>query len=84
MESTDYDEIESSEEVGTDPVTCNVLTTLTMYDTMKEFSELLPKKKLTELLPLRYPMEIMQHRIDVTSDSHWSPRFPSTYNQFKY
>ena len=28
-------------------------------------------------------MEIMQYRIDVISDSHWSPSFPSTYNQLK-
>ena len=25
----------------------------------------------------------MQDRIDVIPDSHWSSRFPSTYNQFK-
>ena len=83
MESTDYVNIESTNEVGPDPVTCNALTTLTMYDPTKEFPELFPDKKLTELPPLRYPMEIMQHRIDVIPDSHWSARFPSTYNQFK-
>ena len=32
MESTDYDNIDSTEKVGPDPVTCNALTTLTMYD----------------------------------------------------
>ena len=83
MESTDYDNIESTEEVGPDPVTCNALTTLTMYDPTKEFPKLFPDEKPTELPPLRYTMEIMQHRIDVIPNSHWSPRFPSTYNQFK-
>ena len=28
-------------------------------------------------------MDIMLHRIDVIPDSHWSPRFPSIFNQFK-
>ena len=83
MESTDYDNIESTDEVGPDPVTCNARTTLTMYDPTKKFPEVFPDVKPTELPPLRYPMEIMLHRIDVIPDSHWSPRFPSTYNQFK-
>ena len=78
MESTDYDIIESTEEVGPDPVTCNILTTLIMYDLTKEFPELFPDEKPTELPLLTYPMEIMQHRIDVIPASHWSPRFPST------
>ena len=40
MESTDYNNIESNKEVGTDPVTCHTLTTLTIYDPTKEFPEL--------------------------------------------
>ena len=44
MESTDYDNIASTEEVGTDPVTCNALTTLTMYDPTNEFPELFPEE----------------------------------------
>ena len=83
MESTDYDNIVSTEEVGPDPVTCNALTTLTMYDPTKEFPELFADEVPTELPALRYPMEIMQHRIDIIPNSHWSPRFSSTYNQFK-
>ena len=83
MESTDYDNIESTDEVGPDPVTCNTLTTLTMYDPTKEFPELFPDETPTELPPLRYPMEILQHRIDVIPDSHWSARFPSICNQFQ-
>ena len=83
MEYTDYDNIESIEKVGPDPVTCNALTTLTIYDPIKEFSELFLEEKPTEVHPLSYSMEIMQDRIDLIPDSHWSSRFPSTYNQFK-
>ena len=83
MESTDYDNMESTEEVGPDPVTCNVLTTLTMCDPIQELPELFPEEKPTKLPTLKYCMGIMHHRIDVIPESHWSPRFPSTYNQFK-
>ena len=84
MESTDYDNSESTKEVGTTPVTCNALTTRTMYDTIKQFPELFPEAKPTELPILRYSMEIMQHRIDVIPASHRSLRFPRTYNLFKH
>ena len=83
MESTDYDNIESTGKVGPDLLTCNAHVTLTMYDATKEFPKLFPEEKPTELPPLRYPLGIMQNRIDVIPDSHWSPRFSSTYNQFK-
>ena len=73
MESTDYDNIESTEEVGPDPVTCNALTILTMYNSTQEFPELFPEDKPTELPTVRYTMQIMRHRIEVMSDSHWSP-----------
>ena len=59
MKSTDYDNVVSTKEVGPDPVTCNALTTLTMYDPTKEFPELFPQQKPTELPSLRYTMEIM-------------------------
>ena len=83
MKYTDYDNVQSTEEVGADSVTCNALTTLTMYDPTTACPELFPDEKPTQLSSLRYPMEIMQHRIDVIPHSHWSPRFPSTYNQFQ-
>ena len=47
MVSTDYDNIESTEEVGPDPVTCNALTILIMYDPTKEFPALFPEEKPT-------------------------------------
>ena len=72
IESTDYDNIESTEEVGPDPVTCNALTIHTMYDPTKEFPELFSEEKPTKLPLLRYLMENMQYRIDVIPDSHWS------------
>ena len=59
MESTDYDNFVLTQEVGPDPVTWNALTTLTMYDPMKEFPEQFPQQKWTELPSLRYTMEIM-------------------------
>ena len=49
MEFTDYDNMESTEEVGPDPVTCNALTTLPMCDLTTEFPELFPEEKSTEL-----------------------------------
>ena len=71
MESTDYDDIESAEELGPDPVTCNALRTHIMYDTTKQFPELFAEEKPTQLLPLRHAMEIMKHRIDLIPDSYW-------------
>ena len=55
-----------------------------MYDPVAEFPELGLEEKSTELPPLGEPLEIMQHRIDVISNSEWQARFPSTYNEFKY
>ena len=55
-----------------------------MYDPVAEFPELFPEEKLTELSPVREPLEIMQDIIDVIANSIWKPRFPSTYNQSKY
>ena len=52
MESTDYETFQLTEEVGPDLVTCNSLTTLTMYDPIAEFTHLFPQQKPTELLPL--------------------------------
>ena len=83
LESTDDINIESTAIVGTDPATGNALPILTMYDPRKEFSELCTDEKLTELLPLRYRMQIMQHRIAVIPDSHWSIRFTRTHMQLK-
>ena len=54
-----------------------------MYDPVAEFPELFPEEKPTGLAPLRKPLEIMRHRIDVTTNWVWIPRFPSTYNQFE-
>ena len=71
MESTDCNNIESTKEVGPDPVISNALTIVTIYHPTKEFPQLFSGEKPTELPPLRYPMEIMQHRIDVIPESHW-------------
>ena len=55
-----------------------------MYDPVAEFPELFPEEKPPELLLLREPLGIIQHRIDVIPNSVWKPKFPSTYNQFMY
>ena len=83
MESTDYDNIESIDEVGPDPVICNALTTLTMYHATKEFRKEFPCPIPAELPTVRYPMENIQHRIDVIPARHWSSRFPTTNHQFQ-
>ena len=83
MECTHYQNIESTHEVGPDPVTCNELATLTMCAPTKEFPELFSEEKPTELLACRYAMEIIQDTIDVLPDSHWSTRFPNTYNHLQ-
>ena len=44
-----------------------------MYDPVAEFPELFPKQKPTELPPLREPLEIMEHRIDVIPHHVWKP-----------
>ena len=80
---SDYDNIEPSREVGPDPIVTNASSILVRYDPVAEFPELFLAEKPTELPPLRGPLEIMLHRIDVIPNSVWKPRFPSTYNQFK-
>ena len=55
-----------------------------MHNPVTEFSHLFPEEKPTELHALREPLEMIQHRIDVILNLVWKPRFPSTYNQFKY
>ena len=79
---SDNNNIDSCTEVGPDPIVTNALSTLVMYDPVVAFPELFPQEKLTELPPLREPLDIMQHRIDVIPNSVWKPRFPSTNNQF--
>ena len=83
MESIDFYNIVSTEDLSPDPITWNALTTLIMYDTTKEFPELCPEEKPTQLPTLRQLMQMIEHGIGVTSDSHQLPRFPSTYNQFQ-
>ena len=78
MESTDYDNIESREELGPDSVSCNALTIFTIYDTIKEFSYLFIRLKPTKLNTLRQGKGIMQHRTDVIPDSQGPPRYAST------
>ena len=56
MPYTDYDNMQSTEDVRTDPGTCNARTTLTMYDPAKESPEVCTDEKPTNLLPLRYAM----------------------------
>ena len=82
--NSDYDNLEPSREVGPDPIVTNAQSTLVLHDPVAKFPELYPEEKLTELTALRQLLEIMQHRIDVITNSVWKPRFPSTNDQFKY
>ena len=68
---SDYNNIEPSSEVGPDPIVTNALSTLVMYYPVGEFPELFLEEKPTELPPLRELLEIMQHRIDVITNSVW-------------
>ena len=70
--------------MGPEPITCNAHTTVSMIDPIKEFPELFPVGKPTELPLLRYIMDMIQYRIDVLPESHWSPRFLRTYNHLKH
>lgn len=70
MKFTDNDNSELTEDVGPHPFTCNTLTTLTMNNSTKEFRELFPDKKPTELLLLGHHMQILLYRIDIIPDSH--------------
>lgn len=83
IEYTNYNNIESTNEVGPDPVTCNALATVTMNHAREEFPELLTEENPTELAPLWYTTGIMQYGIDVIPTSCWSPPFTRTHNQFK-
>ena len=71
MQSTDDDNIELPEEVGSDPVTWKALTTPIMYDPTTEFPQLFPEEKPTKLHALRDPMAIIQLRIDITPHSYY-------------
>ena len=82
VNDSDYDNIEPCSEVGPDQIVTNALSTLVIYDPVAEFPEVFPEEKPTELQTRREPLEIIQHRIDVTPNSEWKPTFPSTYNQF--
>src|SRR5207302_6250073 len=78
---------DSETEEGQDPcmdsidsVICNNLSI--EFDPYQEFPELFPEKTPTALPPIRYPYDIMQHRIDPPPGAKWHPRYYSNYNQF--
>jgi len=62
---------------------CNALTIQQGFDPYSEFPLLFPSEKPTELLPLREPMEIMQHKIEIIEGAEWHPNYISSYDRFQ-
>jgi len=73
---------DSDYEPGPDPVMyeggdliCNHLTIQQGFDPYSESPHLFPTEKPTELPPLREPLEIMQHKIEVIDGAEWHPNY---------
>jgi len=62
---------------------CNTLTIQQRFDPYSEFPHLFPTEKPTELPPLREPMEIMQHKIEVMEGAEWHPNYIPSYDRFQ-
>jgi len=62
---------------------CNNLTIQKGFDTYSEFPHLFPTEKPTELPPLREPIEIMQHKIEVIEGTEWHPNYIPSYDRFQ-
>jgi len=81
---------DSDYEPGPDPVMyesgdliCNHLTIQQGFDPYSEFPHLFTTEKPTELPPLREPMEIMQHKIEVIEGAEWYPNYIPSYDRFQ-
>jgi len=81
---------DSDYEPGLDPVMyeggdliCLHLTIQQGFDPYSEFPHQFPTEKPTELPPLREPMEIMQHKVEVTDGAEWHPNYISSYDSFQ-
>jgi len=61
---------------------CNHLTIQQGFDPYQEFPHLFPIEKPRELLPLREPIEIIQHKIKVINKAEWYPDYISSYDRF--
>jgi len=62
---------------------CNHLTIQQGFDPYSAFPHLVPTEKPTELPPLREPMEIMQHKIEVIEGAEWHPNYIPSYDRFQ-
>jgi len=62
---------------------CNHLTIQQGFDHYSEFPHLFPTEKPTELPPLREPMEIMQHKIELIEGAEWHPNYATSYDRFQ-
>jgi len=62
---------------------CNHLTIQQGFDPYSEFPHLFPKEIPTELPPLREPMEIMQHKIEVIEGAEWQANYIPSYERFQ-
>jgi len=79
------DNIEEFQDPDAGPdIICNSLQIEEKFDPFKEFSHLFPKKKPLKLLPLRQPMEIMQHKINIIPESTWMPKWKDNNKMSEY
>jgi len=62
---------------------CNYLTIQQGFDPYSEFPHLFLTEKPTELPPLREPMEIMQHKIEIMEGAEWHANYIPNYNRFQ-
>jgi len=62
---------------------CNHLTIQQGFDPYSEFPHLFPTEKPTELPPLREPMEIIKHKIEVIEGAEWHPNYIPSYDRFQ-
>jgi len=81
---------DSDYEPGPDPVMyeggdliCNHITIQQGFDPYSEFPHIFPTEKPTELPPLREPLEIMRHKIEVIDGAEWHPNYIPSYDRFQ-
>jgi len=79
------DNIEEYQDLNAGPdITCNLLQIEERFDPLKEYPHLFPEKKPLKLPPLRQPMEIMQHQINIIPESTWMPKWKDNNEMSEY
>jgi len=79
------DDIEEFIDPEAEPnIICNSLQIEDKFNSFKEYPYLFPQKKPLMLPPLRKPMEIMQHKINVIPESTWMPKWKDNNEMSEY